>query len=89
MNFTKHMTQRMQQRCIPMAMVEVVLADGHHVSDEKICINQKEIKNKISELDFEILALKRKKQAFEKIYKRGITTVISKDKKLITTYTSN
>lgn len=83
------MTQRMQQRRIPMAMVGVVLENGHHVSDEKICINSKEIKNKISEIDFEISVLKRKKQEFEKIYKRGITTVIFKEKTLITTYASN
>lgn len=86
MLITKHMAHRMKQRQISIAMVRTVLDDGYPINGEKISLTPKEIKNTLSEIDFEIEFLRKKRKLYEKINKRGGATVISKKNKLITTY---
>lgn len=89
MLITKHMAHRMKQRQISIAMVKTVLDHGDQTNGDKISLTSKDIKNKLSEIDFEINYLREKRKIYEKINRRGGAIVVSKEDKLITTYSLN
>ena len=87
MNITKHMRQRMQQRCISMPMIQHLMEEGDVSTDEKIFLNLNNLKQSISEIDYVINILNHRKNALEKIKKRGGLIVVTDAETAITTYT--
>lgn len=81
MQTTRHIRQRMSQRGITQAMVELVLEYGV-VEGDKYVVGRKEARQRLRELDAE-------RRVLTKILDKGGVEVVASNDVLITTYNRN
>ncbi|MCV2352641.1 DUF4258 domain-containing protein [Paucibacter sp. B2R-40] len=81
MNATHHIKQRMAQRGISKAMVDLALEQGR-IEGDKHVIDRKEALKRLRELDAE-------RRVLTKILDKGGIAVVSEGESLITTYNRN
>ena len=81
MQHTHHIKQRMSQRGISQAMVDLVLAHGV-IHGDKYVVGRKEAQQRLNELDNE-------RRVLTKILDKGGVEVVAEGDALITTYNRN
>lgn len=81
MQHTHHIKQRMSQRGISQAMVDLVLAHGV-IQGDKYVVGRKEAQRRLNELENE-------RRVLTKILDKGGVEVVTEGDALITTYNRN